>query len=121
MAQKKVLICDDEPQLRELIAARLCACGYAVVEASDGIECMRAIETSRPDVILLDLNMPRASGIDVLNKLAEGSAQIPIIVLSGAINSNETASVKNLRPEQFMAKPFAIRELVNKIDKICHS
>lgn len=120
MAQRTILICDDEPQLRELIASRLHGLGYAVVEASDGLECIRQMESARPDVILLDINMPKASGYDVLKNLKEKSWEVPVIILSGANGVSNDSHLQDIAQERIVKKPFAIRELINKVEKLCH-
>lgn len=119
MAQKKILVCDDEPQLREMLSTRLVAQGYAVIEAHDGIECMRILDHERLDLIVLDLRMPRASGIDVLRKLKEETRTIPVVVLSGNYQKGEQKQIRNLGYDCFQNKPFAINELIRKIGKLC--
>jgi CheY-like chemotaxis protein len=87
-----VLICDDEPALRELIRVSLKG-GYRFAEADDGEECLAVAQRERPDVIVLDLMMPRRDGLDVLRELRKDAelVQTPVIVLTAQPASRDDA------------------------------
>jgi CheY-like chemotaxis protein len=87
-----VLICDDEPSLRELIRVSLDG-QYSFAEADDGIECLEVARRVRPDVVVLDLMMPRRSGLEVLDDLKRDPelADTPVIVLTAQPGSREDA------------------------------
>ena len=81
---KKILIVEDDKFLRELIIQKLLKEGYNISEAIDGEEAIRVVKAEKPDLILLDLILPKASGFEVLAKIKEDPliSQIPIIILS---------------------------------------
>jgi CheY-like chemotaxis protein len=107
-----VLICDDEPSLRELIRVSLDG-PYEFVEADDGEECLELARRVRPDVIILDMMMPRMSGLEVLSTLREEGelADTRVIVLTAQPGTREEAleagadivMVKPFEPEQISA------------------
>ncbi|PXA90019.1 two-component system response regulator CreB, partial [Caulobacter sp. D4A] len=76
-----ILIVDDEPHIRELLAFALGKAGYATVEAADGEAALEAIAAHKPALVVLDINMPRLNGLDVCRRIrAEG--QLPVLLLS---------------------------------------
>lgn len=81
-----VLIVEDDPALRNLYRTSLKAAGYAVVAVEDGMDALRQVETQRPDAVVLDLQLPRLSGLDVRRELASRheTASIPVVVVTGS-------------------------------------
>lgn len=81
---KKVLIADDEADLREAVTAALQASGYEVVEAVDGEDALKVFNESTPDLVILDLNMPKMHGIEVLKHIreSEAGATVPVCILT---------------------------------------
>ena len=100
-----VLICDDEPSLRELIRISLDG-PYEFVEADDGEESLELARRVRPDVVILDMMMPRRSGLEVLTALRqeEGLADTPVIVLTAQPATREQAL--SAGADVVMVKPF---------------
>ena len=100
-----VLICDDEASLRELVRVSLDG-RYEVVEADDGDSCLETIRRTRPDVIVLDLMMPRKHGLDVLTDLrADGDvADTPVIVLTAQPSAADDALERGAN--RVIEKPF---------------
>lgn len=88
---KSILLVDDDLTLREMYAERLKAEGFKVLMAKDGEEALRVATESRPNIILLDIMMPKINGLDVLKKLKEqeGTKNIPVIVLTALIQDRE--------------------------------
>jgi len=100
MAQNaKVLIVDDDMTLHEMYQERLKLEGYNIVSAYDGEEALAKVESEKPDVILLDIMMPKINGIDVMKKLRENekTASIPIILLTALIQ--EINKIKDMMKE----------------------
>lgn len=99
MAEPKVLIVDDDMTLRELYEERMRAEGYVILSASDGEEAIEKANKEKPDVILLDVMMPKINGIDVMKMLREKpeTAGIPIIILTALIQ--EIDKIKGLMKE----------------------
>jgi len=95
----KVLIADDDMTLHQMYVERLQAEGYNIVSAYDGEEALTKIESEIPDVILLDIMMPKINGIDVMKKVRENekTAHIPIILLTALIQ--EIGKIKDMMQE----------------------
>jgi CheY-like chemotaxis protein len=112
-----VLICDDEPSLRELV--RLSLDGpYEFVEADDGEESLELARRVRPDVVILDMMMPRRSGLEVLSALRqeEELAKIPVIVLTAQPETREQALQAGA--DVVMVKPFEPEQIVAAVEGI---
>jgi two-component system KDP operon response regulator KdpE len=115
MASKiKILVADDEPNVRMFIRANLLARGYEVYLAKDGVETLEKAELILPDVIVLDVNMPHMDGIEACRRLREW-ANMPIIILS--VRGDEKDKVKALDEgaDDYITKPFGIEELLARI------
>jgi CheY-like chemotaxis protein len=112
-----VLICDDEPALRELIRVSLDG-EYEFVEADDGIECLEILRRVRPDIVVLDVMMPRRSGLEVLRDIrADNSiADTKVIVLTAQPAAREDAlrGGANLVIE----KPFTPDDITNAVEEV---
>jgi len=115
MAKKiKILVADDEPNVQMFIRANLLARGYEVYLAKDGVETLEVAELNLPDVIVLDVNMPRMDGIEACRRLREW-ANMPIIILS--VRGDEKDKVKALDEgaDDYITKPFGVEELLARI------
>jgi two-component system sensor histidine kinase ChiS len=102
----KVLVVDDEPDHVELISKVLREEGYQITRAYDGEEALESIKRSKPDLIILDLMMPKVSGFDVIEFLKTGddTQQIPIIVVTGKELTREQTEALNGRVEKILKK-----------------
>ena len=111
---QRILIVDDEPQIRRFLKASLSAHDYVVVEAEDGKNAIRAATVEKPDLIVLDLGLPDLDGQDVISEV-RGWSDVPIIVLS--IRSDETDKVTALDrgANDYVTKPFGMGELLARI------
>ncbi len=110
----KVLIVDDQPEIRRLWQVNLAARSYDVVVAADGRECLEKVESERPDIILLDLSMPVLSGWAVLEAL-KGSAAVKntaVIVLTGWADEEVHRQARQMGATGALVKPFGIDELL---------
>jgi CheY-like chemotaxis protein len=113
VAKIKVLIVEDNSDVRRLYAIGLNQRGFEVKLASDGAQALERVRNEKPDVILLDWLMPLMDGGEVLEHLStDGSASIPIIVISG----QPTPPVVDPRIRRWLTKPISIDELVSVID-----
>ena len=112
--RKKVLIVDDNSDVRRLYAIGLNQHGFEVKLAANGAEAVERIAAERPDVILLDWVMPLMDGAEVLNRLREASgSEIPVIVVSG--HPQPEQSQGDPRIQSWLTKPITIEELVNEV------
>ena len=112
-----VLICDDEPALRELIRVSLEG-PYEFVEADDGEESLELARSVRPDVVILDMMMPRLSGLEVLSQLRRDKdlAETPIIVLTAQPATREQAL--SAGADIVMVKPFEPEQIIAAVEEV---
>ena len=111
MKKTKILIVDDEPQILRALRAGLLAHGYDVVSAADGEEALDKAATELPDAVILDLNLPRLSGLEVCKALREWSS-VPIIVLSVRDAERDKVTALDLGADDYLTKPFGTDELL---------
>ena len=110
----KVLIADDDAQLVRALAVPLAARGYEVATARDGRAAIDAVITERPDIVLLDLGMPRLDGIGVLEGVRAWS-QVPVLVLSGRTDSSDKVDALDAGADDYVTKPFQMDELLARL------
>ncbi|TDN45378.1 two-component system KDP operon response regulator KdpE [Curtobacterium flaccumfaciens] len=110
----KVLIADDDAQLVRALAVTLAARGYDVVTARDGRAAIDSVITERPDLVLLDLGMPRLDGIEVLEGVRAWS-QVPVLVLSGRTDSSDKVDALDAGADDYVTKPFQMDELLARL------
>jgi two-component system KDP operon response regulator KdpE len=114
MKKTKILIVDDEPQILRALRAGLLAHGYDVVSADDGEEALDKAATELPDAVILDLNLPKLSGLDVCRGLREWSS-VPIIVLSVRDAERDKVAALDLGADDYLTKPFGADELLARL------
>jgi two-component system KDP operon response regulator KdpE len=114
MKKTKVLIVDDEPQILRALRAGLVAHGYEVVSAADGEEALDKAAAELPDAVILDLNLPKLSGLDVCKALREWSS-VPIIVLSVRDAERDKVTALDLGADDYLIKPFGTDELLARL------
>ncbi len=110
----RVLVVDDERTLLGLVAMMLGEAGYEVITAYDGETALKRIRDESPDLVLLDLGLPRLSGDEVARSIVELSLA-PLIVLTGRKDPREVARFLDLGVDDYVAKPFDRRELLARI------
>lgn len=107
----KVLIIDDDPILRRLLGIRLSQVGYSVMEATNGEEGLRAAYQERPDIILLDVMLPRVDGLEVCQQLRR-LCDVPILMLSAKGLSGDRVKGLRVGADDYVTKPFDMTELL---------
>ena len=114
---KKVLIADDEQNIVISLEFLMKREGYQVEVANDGEEAVRRIRASRPDLVLLDVMMPKKSGFEVCQevKADPALAAVRILMLTAKGRDTEVAKGLALGADAYMTKPFSTRELVDKV------
>ncbi|MER7798362.1 response regulator [Microbacterium sp. NPDC096154] len=110
----RILIADDDPQLIRAMRITLGAHGYEVVAAADGAEAIAVAAQTKPDVVLLDLGMPRLNGIEVIEAL-RGWTDAPIVVVSGRTGSGDKVDALDAGADDYVTKPFQIDELLARL------
>lgn len=113
--QTKVLIVDDEVQIRKLLHLTLESKNYKVFEAINGREAVTFTATMRPDLVILDLGLPDMKGQEALKQIREWS-EIPIIILSVQDDSETIVDALNIGADDYMTKPFETGELLARIN-----
>jgi two-component system, OmpR family, response regulator RegX3 len=109
-----VLLVEDEESFIDALRIGLDREGFDVVVATDGAEALDTFESSRPDLVLLDLMLPKLSGIDVCRRLRERS-EVPIIVVSAKSEEIDTVLLLEMGADDFVTKPYRLRELVARM------
>ncbi|WP_188802984.1 response regulator [Sporolactobacillus putidus] len=110
----RLLIIDDEAQIRKLLSVALRAYHFEIFEASNGADGIRQASTIRPDLIVLDLGLPDESGIDVLRTIREWS-QIPVIILTVKEREEDKILALESGADDYVTKPFGMGELIARI------
>jgi len=115
MRDLRVLIVDDEPDIRATVSAMLEIEGYAVAEAANGADALAAVETEPPDVILLDMRMPVLDGWAFAAEMRRRSHAIPIVVMTAARDAARWAG--EVAAVGYVAKPFGYDDLIAAVEE----
>ncbi|MFA5866839.1 MAG: response regulator transcription factor [Actinomycetota bacterium] len=114
MAGKKILVVDDEPQIVELLNSYLAKEGYSVSDAADGEAALAAFRREQPDLILLDLMLPKLNGYEVCREIRSQS-RVPIIMLTARDEEPDKIVGLELGADDYITKPFSPREVVARV------
>ena len=113
-----ILLCDDDINLTTMLADYLRANGHEVATVANGDECLAKLVSFRPDVCLLDLNMPQKDGFETLEAIREMYAWLPVIVISGRTAQEDIVRAFKLGADDYMTKPLAIEILKCRIEAL---
>lgn len=114
-----VLIADDEQHIRTLVRLNFEDQGYEVLEAADGEQALEVIEGSEPDVVILDLKMPKVDGLGVLRRLqSEGVDQHRIVMLTGATGEEDHLRGYGAGVDVYVTKPFEPEDLLGAVEDV---
>lgn len=113
----KILVVDDEPMVREVLSQYLRADGFEVVEVGDGDSAVASVTDDQPDLVLLDLMLPKRNGLDVLGFI-RGTSSLPVILLTA--RGDEADRVRGLEAgaDDYVVKPFSAREVVARVRSV---
>jgi DNA-binding response OmpR family regulator len=116
----KILIAEDSPTVRRLVAARLRADGYEVIEAQDGEEALTLARSERPDAYVLDKTMPSRDGFEVVRELRADPAtrSAPIVMLTDRTGEADVLGGLELGVDEYMSKPFSPHELSARLRRV---
>jgi two-component system response regulator VicR len=118
-SNKTVLIVDDEPDTLELVKLVLESGGFKTVSAASGMEALREVDVSKPDLVLLDIMMPDMDGWEVFRKIKEINSTLPIVILTAkAQNFDRLLGLHVLKADNYITKPFGKNELISKVRKL---
>ena len=114
MKSATILIADDEPQIRRVMRATLTAQGYSIVEAKEGQEAVVKFRAERPDLVILDMNMPVMDGLQACREIRSCS-EVPIIMLTVRSAEKDKVNALDAGADDYVVKPFGIQELLARI------
>jgi DNA-binding response OmpR family regulator/signal transduction histidine kinase len=117
----KIMVVDDEPNIREVVGQYLRRDGYVVVPAADGEEALRLYKRERPDLVVLDLMLPRLSGLEVCRRLLgseDAERRVPLIMLTARGEEEDRIVGLSLGADDYVVKPFSPRELVARVGAV---
>lgn len=107
----KILVADDDRDLRDLVGFTLTQAGYLVIKAQDGTTALRAVAEEAPDLVILDINMPGASGFQVCESIRRNS-RVPIMMLTVRGEEQDLVRALELGADDYLTKPFSPRTLL---------
>ncbi|MEI6945800.1 response regulator [Paraflavisolibacter sp. H34] len=113
----KILVAEDEPIVQKTIALRLRKDGHEVITTDNGREAIELADQFQPDLIITDIMMPYASGLEIVSKVKQGTRHIPVIVLTSMGQENVVVEAFNLGADDFIAKPFSPNELSMRVKR----
>jgi len=111
---KTILVVDDEPQIAEIATDYLRLAGFDVITAGDGVRALEAMRGRRPDLVVLDLGLPKLDGIDVARTIRRDS-DVPIIMLTARVQEDDRLHGLEIGADDYISKPFSPRELVARV------
>ncbi|MGC2856729.1 response regulator [Novispirillum sp. DQ9] len=110
----KILIVDDEPQIRRFLRASLSAHDYEVIEADTAANAIKVLTVEKPDLVVLDLGLPDMDGLEVIARVREWS-QVPILVLSIRADESDKIAALDRGADDYITKPFGMGELMARM------
>ena len=118
LVMQKILIVEDEQPIRKLLEYNLQLSGYNTVSAADGEAAIELVHSEQPDLIVLDLMLPKMDGIEVCKKLRSGGINIPIIMLTAKGDEFDKVHGLEIGADDYMTKPFSPREVTARIKAV---
>ena len=113
-----VLVVDDDPVLREVVAGYLRRAGLGVLESDDGLDAVAVARAAAPDVVLLDLTLPGLDGLEVFRRMRAHRGDLPIMMLTARGEEPDRILGLELGADDYLSKPFSTRELVLRVQSI---
>lgn len=116
--KSKILLVDDEPEIHTMLGKMLRKEGYEVESAYSAVEAFRFVELKKPDLIILDIMMPKVSGIEVCNRLKADPDNADIVILIVSARDAQADRLEGLThgADDYISKPFHLRSLLRKIE-----
>jgi two-component system, OmpR family, alkaline phosphatase synthesis response regulator PhoP len=111
---KQILVVDDEPRIAEICRDYLERAGFKVTLAANGADALALARTKRPDLVVLDLGLPKLDGLDVTRALRKHS-NVPIIMLTARVEESDKVTGLELGADDYLTKPFSPKELVARV------
>jgi two-component system OmpR family response regulator len=114
VSEARLLVVDDEPNIRELFSASLRMAGFEVLTAADGREALRIAEQAAPDLVMLDIMLPDVDGLTVASRLRSRGRRIPVLFVTAKDSPEDTLAGLGLG-EDYVTKPFSLEEVIARI------
>src|SRR5882757_7666823 len=114
----KILLAEDDPNIRQGLVATLESEGYAVTAATDGVQALRLFPQEKFDLVLLDVMMPKASGYDVCRQLRASGARVPVLFLTAKGEEIDKVVGLKLGADDYVTKPFGVHELLARVEAL---
>ena len=111
----KIFVVDDDPYFRIAVVGILRANGYQVAVESRPLSVINSIKKERPDLILLDLRMPKVGGMEVIKTMRRLSLYTPVVIISGHLSHQNFQKLRGLGVEHFLVKPIDLKTLLAKV------
>ena len=120
MASPTILVVEDEPDIRKLVQYNLVQERYKVLEAEDGEQALKLLQSSRPNLVILDLMLPGISGLELCKLLRDRqeTSQVPILMLTAKAGEADKVVGLEIGADDYLAKPFSPREMVARVRAI---
>lgn len=114
----RVLVVDDDPTVREVVAGYLARAGFTVDEAADGMDALARARHTPPDLVVLDLMLPGLDGLEVLRRLRAERGHLPVVLLTARGEESDRVLGLEVGADDYVTKPFSARELVLRVQSI---
>jgi DNA-binding response OmpR family regulator len=115
MSPRHVLVVDDDPIVRDVLSRYLTREGFAVRAAGDGVAALDAFDEARPDIVLLDLMLPRLDGLEVFRRMRGAGRPVPVIMVSAKGEETDRLIGLELGADDYVTKPFSPKEVVARV------
>ena len=114
----KILVAEDEPMLLKTIELKLKKEGYEVIATADGRDAIAKIKETEPDMVLTDIMMPYASGLEIVSIVKQGGKKVPVIILSAMEQEKVVMEAFELGADDYITKPFSLNELAMRVKRL---
>jgi two-component system response regulator MprA len=111
----RVLVVDDEPAVRDSLTRTLRFEGYEVAEAADGVDALAVVQSGHPDLLVLDVMMPRMDGLETCRRLRSAQIYVPVLMLTARDSVGDRVSGLDAGADDYLVKPFALQELLARV------
>lgn len=117
---RRVLVAEDDSDIRELVSRKLTGAGFEVIAVADGLSALRAAQDEHPDAAVFDVTMPGMSGLAVISVLRAESAtaDLPVILLTAHSEEFDVSAGMSLGAADYLVKPFSPRELLSRVEAV---
>ncbi len=113
-----ILVVDDEENIRNVLESVFKGKGYGVIKAANGFEALKSVQEGLVDLAVIDLKMPGMDGMELLSRIKDHSAELPVVVMTGYADVETTAKALKAGASDFLAKPFGAQEIFHSVSRL---